>query len=123
MTSDCINSSDLEVTHEIEDNLKFFPEVELEEVSNQSEVKTARPKPILRTRQQEIVAPDSEEERYTVIRTWDNRSVYLGSRVESVLIKSCSRREKPWWETVIKSQGIEKGNTLKRGLGGHLVKA
>ena len=85
------------------------------------EVKTVKPKLILRRNRQETV--DSNDERYTVIRTWDNGGVWMGSKVESVLIKSRNSRQKPWWESVIKSQGTVKGDILKRGRGWRSVKA
>jgi len=46
------------------------------------EAKTVKPKPILRHNRQETV--NSDDERYTVIRTWNNGGVWMGSRVESV---------------------------------------
>lgn len=122
-TQDCINSSDLEVSHELKDNLEFFPEVK-EKFVEPVEAKAVKPKPILRRNQHKKVFQISvEEERYTVIKVWDNGGTWLGSRVESVLIRPCNSRQKPWWESVIKSQQIEQGDTLKRGLGEYLVKA
>lgn len=82
-------------------------------------VKSSKVKPTLRPKPK---ATSTDTERYRVVRTWDNGSTYLGSRVESVLIQPLDHSRKPHWESVIKSQQIQPNDVLKRGRGDFLVK-
>jgi hypothetical protein len=73
------------------------------------EVKLSKVKPTLRPKPQS----STDIERYRVVKTWDNGTTYLGSRVESVLIKPIDNSRKPHWESVIKSQQIQRNDVLK----------
>lgn len=78
-------------------------------------------KPILR-KQQPIPVVTPECEVYRVVKTWDNGGRYSAGRVISVLIQPVDCSERPFWESVMLSQGIERNDILKRGRGRCLVK-
>lgn len=78
-------------------------------------------KPIIRKQPIPVVKPECEV--YRVVKTWDNGGWYSAGRVISVLIQPVDYSEKPFWESVMLSQGIERNDILKRGRGRCLVKA
>ena len=67
--------------------------------------------------------PQPQPSLYRVVKTWDNGSSWYGDRVISVLVQPVDNSEKPYWESVFLHQGIQRGDLLREGSGGRLVKA
>ena len=83
------------------------------------------PKPILRAKPSTpivVSVPETKETTYTVLRTWDNGSSYLGNRVISVLVSEVGTRRPAFWASVFLKQCIEKGDVLREGNNSRLVK-
>ena len=69
-----------------------------------------------------VFVPETKETTYTVLKTWDNGSSYLGDRVISVLVIERGSRRPPFWQSVFLKQCIEKGDVLREGNNARLVK-
>ena len=86
-------------------------------------------RPILRTTKvnirealRPVSVPETKETTYTVLKTWDNGSSYLGDRVISVLVIERETRRSAFWTSVFEKQCIEKGDVLREGNNSRLVK-